>query len=214
MSYRVFLTARIAGPRDTAGYEVTHVVDSIVADSGSFMPPTLNLVAARGLRFAGRLTPSGEVRDITPSDTAQARLFGQLLGSVRDFYPRLPAQGLRADASWIDTLTTTERSAGSEVVLRAVRQWTARGWEECYGRRCLRLESEGSHTVLGSGEQGGQPFEMTGSGTRRGLDFVSADGRYLGGEARDSASILVTLPAQGMTVPIRQMVHSTVTVLP
>jgi hypothetical protein len=115
---------------------------------------------------------------------------------------------------WTDTVTTSERGGGAEVVLSGIRQSTATGWEQCPAARCLRIDVQGPYTVLGTGEQGGQPFELVGSGTRRALEFVSADGRYLGGELRDSASLSVTLPAQGMTIPIRQTLHCTVTVLP
>jgi hypothetical protein len=214
MSYRAFIAATIAPGDDAAGHVVTHVVDSIIPDSGSFLPPTVNFAVARGLRLTGRLAPSGVVTEVTPSDSVQAKFAGQFLGSMRDFYPRLPPGGLHAGSWWTDTTTTSERNAESEVALRAVLHHTATGWADRAGRRSIRVEVEGSYTVLGTGERSGQPFELTGSGTRWAVEFLSADGRYLGGEARDSASLSVSLPAQGMTVPIRQMLRSTTTVLP
>jgi hypothetical protein len=60
----------------------------------------------------------------------------------------------------------------------------------------------------------GQPLEVTGTGSRSSIQFVAIDGRYLGGEAHDSSAIVVGVPMQGMTVPVRQITHSTVTVLP
>lgn len=214
MAYRVFLSARVAGPADTAGYAVTHTVDSIVPDSAAFVPPNVNFAAARGLRFSGRLTPWGEVRGVTASDSLQAANLGQLLGSLCDFYPRLPRGGLQPGATWTDTVTSAGCGPASEVVSHAVLQSTAAAWEPCHGARCVRVEVQGPYTLLGTGERGGQPFELVGSGTHWALEFVSADGRYLGGELRDSASLSVNLPAQGMTIPIRQILHSTVTVLP
>lgn len=214
MSYRAYVSARIAEPADALGYEVSHTIDSIVADSGSFVPPTVNLAVARGLRLTGRLGPSGAVHDVVPSDTAQARFASQFLGSLRDFYPRLPAGGLRPWSSWTDTTTSTERTAGSEVAQRAVSDHRASGWTYCDGARCLRVDVDGSYTVFGSGEQGGQPFELVGNGTRTMVQLLSAGGHYLGGETRDSAMLSVTLPAQGMTVPIRQTLYYTIAVSP
>ncbi|MGH7699295.1 MAG: hypothetical protein ACREMJ_02075 [Gemmatimonadales bacterium] len=214
MSYRVFLTAIITGPADSAGYPVSHAVDSLVADSGSFVPPTVNFAAARGLRFTGRLAASGEMRDVTPSDSITARQFAQFLGNPRDFYPRLPPDGLTATAAWTDTLTTTERSSAGEVRVHAIQQAAAVGWEARGGVPCLKVEVRGTFAMEGVGEQAGQPYELTGSGTRRAVEFVSRDGRYLGGETRDSMNLAVSLPAQGVTIPIRQVLHSTVTVLP
>src|SRR2546425_8639037 len=46
----VFLTAAIAAPADSLGYQTTFTVDSMVVDSGSTLPPGVSPVAARGLR--------------------------------------------------------------------------------------------------------------------------------------------------------------------
>jgi hypothetical protein len=214
MSYSLFLTAAISGPADSTGYAVVHTVDSVVADSGSFVPPTVNFAAARGLRFSGRLLPTGIVRNTAASDSAAAQSFGQFLGNLRDFYPRLPPAGLSPQATWTDTTTTSDRVAGGEVQVQSSHTSAATGWEARGGAQCLRIETQGTFTVHGVMSQGGQPMEMSGTGTRRGMACVSADGRYLGGEQRDSTSLNVSLPVQGVTVPIRQVVQTTVTVLP
>jgi hypothetical protein len=214
MSYRVFVTARITGPLDSGGYGVAHVVDSVVPDSGTFVPPTVNFAAVRGLQFRARLTPTGTVRDAIPSDSVTAQTFSQFVGNIRDFYPRLPTTGLLPDAAWTDTVTTDDRPEGGQVQVHAIHQSTVTGWEPRAGVQCLRIQVRGTFTLQGLGERGGQPYELMGNGTRSALEFVSADGRYLGGETHDSMSLSVSLPAQGMTMPIRQVLNSTITVLP
>ena len=69
-------------------------------------------------------------------------------------------------------------------------------------------------TIKGSGQQVGQPFEVAGTGVRSGTDFVAVDGRYLGGESRDSTAMTITLPIQAMTIPRKQVSRTTVSVLP
>jgi hypothetical protein len=214
MSYRVFVTAKITGPPDSAGYAVVHAVDSVVPDSGTFVPPTVNFAAVRGLRFNGRLTAIGAVRDAIPSDSVTAKTFSQFIGNIRDFYPRLPPTGLVPDAAWTDTVTTTDPAEGGEVQVYRIHQAIVTGWEPRAGVQCLRIQVHGTFTLQGAGEQGGQSYELMGNGTRSALEYVSQDGRYLGGETHDSLSLSVSLPAQGMTVPIRQVLHSSVTVLP
>ena len=214
LSYRVFISTAIAGPADSSGFAVIHTVDSIIPDSGSYIPPTVNFIAVKGLRMTGRLSPNGAVRDPTPSDSVVAQQFSQFLGNLRDFYPRLQPSGLVPGAAWIDTVTSTDRAAGGEVQVRATNQSTVSGWETREGAQCLRIEVQGTFTLQGVGEQQGQPYELMGNGTRAATGFVSVDGRYVGGETRDSMSLAVSLPAQGLTVPIRQVVHSSVTVLP
>lgn len=210
---RLFISATIVGPADSAGYPLTFTLDSIVPDSGSAIPPTLNLASARGLKYIGRLTPSGEFRQTSSSDSTLAQTFAQIVGAFRNFYPRIPAGGLTLGAEWTDTTSTSDR-AGVEVNVKAVARSRATTWEERNGARCLRVEVSSAYSVAGAGEQMGQPLEVTGTGTRTGVQFVAIDGRYLGGEAHDSSSMLIGLPMQGMTVPVRQISHSTVTVLP
>jgi len=210
---RLFLSATIVGPADSAGYPLTFAVDSIVPDSGSVIPPTMNLTSARGLRYTGHLTPTGEFKQATTSDSGLAQTFAQIVGGFRNFYPRLPPGGLTLGAEWTDTSSTKDR-AGIEVTVKAIARSRATTWEERNATRCLRVEVSSTYSVVGSGEQGGQPLELSGTGTRTGVQFMAIDGRYLGGVAHDSSAIIVTLPVQGMTVPVRQISHSTITVLP
>lgn len=210
---RLFLSTTIAGPADSAGYPVTFTLDSIVPDSGSAVPPTVNLASARGLRYSGRLTPTGEFRQTATSDSTLAQTFAQAVGSFRNFFPRIPPGGLTLGAEWTDTSSTSDR-AGVDVTVNSIAHSRATAWEQRNGARCLRIEVSSAYSVAGAGDQGGQPLEVTGTGTRTGVQFVAVDGRYLGGEAHDTSSILVGLPLQGMTVPVRQISHSTITVLP
>jgi hypothetical protein len=210
--FRLFVAATIAGPADSTGYPITFTLDSIVPDSGSQVP-TLNLVSARGLRYSGRLTPVGEFRQHATSDSALAQTFTQIVGGFRTFYPRLPPGGVSLGAEWTDTVSTSDR-AGIDVTIKAIGHSRAAAWEQRNGTRCLRLEVSSTYTVVGAGEQGGQPLEVSGTGTRTGVHFLAVDGRYLGGEVHDTSAIVVGLPVQGMTVPVRQVSHATIAVLP
>ena len=60
----------------------------------------------------------------------------------------------------------------------------------------------------------GQQYDISGTGRRNGIDYVAADGRYLGGESQDTTTMTISLPVQGLTIPRKQMSKSTVTVLP
>jgi hypothetical protein len=210
--FRLFVAATIAGPADSAGYPVTFTLDSIVPDSGSVVPPSVNLAAARRLMYIGRLTPAGEFRQTATSDSALAQTFAQIVGGFRNFYPRLPPGGVTLGAEWTDTLTTSDR-AGIDVTIKSIAHSRAATWEQRNGTRCLRLEVGSAYSVVGTGEQGGQPLEVSGTGTRTGVQFLAVDGRYLGGEVHDSSAIVVGLPIQGMTVPVRQVSHATIAVL-
>jgi hypothetical protein len=210
---RAFFAVTITGPADTSGYPTTITIDSIVPDSGTTPPMGINLGAAKALSFVGRLTPRGEFRNQSASDSVAAQALAPVVGSFKNFFPRIPPGGLTVGAAWTDTTIENDRAAGS-VTVTSINRAHAAAWEDHHAARALRLEVASDFTIKGSGQQAGQPFEVVGSGVRSGVDFVAADGRYLGGESHDSSSMTITLPIQAMTIPRTQVSKTTVTVLP
>ena len=210
---QIFFAVTIAGPADSSGYATTVTIDSIAPDSGTTAPMGINLSLAKGLSFTGRLGPTGEFRNPVASDTVLAQTLAPVVGSFRNFFPRIPAAGVTLGSSWIDTVTTSDRAAGA-VTVTTINQSRATAWEQRNGVRCLRLEVASTFTIRGAGDQNGQPFEVNGTGRRTGLDFIAVDGRYMGGEANDSTSMTINLPVQSMTIPRTQVSRSTVTVRP
>ncbi len=210
---RIFFAVTISGPADSAGYPTTITVDSIAPDSGTAAPMGINLGAAKALSFAGRLTPRGEFRRQVPSDSTAAQSLSPIVGSFRNFFPRLPGTGMTLGATWTDTTTENDRAAGS-VTVTSISRSHAAAWEDRGGVHTMRVEVASDFTIKGGGQQAGQPFEVAGAGVRSGVDYIAVDGRYMGGESHDSTSMTITLPIQAMTIPRTQVSKTTVTVLP
>jgi hypothetical protein len=211
---RVFIGVIITGPADSTGYPATFTVDSILPDSGTPQPIADILSRVRALVLAGRLAPRGDFQGSTTSDTASAQSIAQLVGNFRDFLPRIPAQGVRVGTAWTDTMALTQRGGGGAVTRQATIHSTATAWEEHAGTRSLRIESSATYSLVGSGQNGGQAFEVGGTGTTTARAFIAEDGRFLGGESQDSTSLTVSLPAQGLAIPVTQVLRSTVLVRP
>ncbi len=211
---KIYVVAAITGPADSVGYPASFAVDSIVADSGAPAPIADNMSKIRKLVFMGRVAPRGDFVNAVPSDSALAQGVVQLLESFRDFLPRLPSEGLKLGATWTDTVETTLKGSGSEVSRRAIAQATATAWEDHLGARSLRIVATQTFRVAGSGKNMGQPFELSGAGTGSSVAYIAIDGRYLGGEAQDSTALTVRLTVQGVAVPVMQLKHTTVAVLP
>lgn len=214
LGWRTFVATTVTGPTETAGYPAIFTIDSIKPDSGVTLPPWMDLAAARGLRFVGHLAPTGEFRGGRATDSAVAENVAMLVGRFQTFYPRIPAAGVSLGDSWTDTLTLTERGAGRLTVRKTIRRVHAAAWEETPAGRALRLEVSEHYDVTESGSGGGQPFEAKGSGVSASVERVGAGGRFLGTVARDSTNLTITLTAQGLTIPRRQITTTTVTVLP
>jgi len=217
LKYALYLTAAIGAPGDSIGLPATFTVDSIVVDSASRLPPQIDLSAARGFRVSGRLVPTGEFIS-GPCDTASAAAsLGSLLPRFRNFFPRLPAGGVIPQTSWTDSTKAIDPatcSGGTALTTRSENHRAATTWEDRDGIRALRLETTATYQFNGSGDQGGSPFTLSGSGVGTGVQFLSTDGRYVGGEVRDSSTLTIDLSVQGVSIPRRQLAHTTVTVLP
>jgi len=211
---RIFVSVAVTGPADGAGYPASFTVDSIAPDSTTPHPVAENLAKVRALVFAGRLAVRGDFQASATSDTVSAQTIAQLVGNFRDFLPRIPAQGLKLGAAWTDTNTVTQRGNGGAVTRRSTGYSQAVGWEDRAGTRSLRIEANATYSLTGSGENGGQPFEVNGTGITSARSYIAEDGRFLGGESRDSTTLTVSLPAQGLAIPVTQVLQSSVTVRP
>src|SRR6266516_818447 len=148
---RAFFAVTIIGPADTSGYPTTITIDSIVADSGTTAPMGINLGAAKALSFAGRLTPKGEFRNQKASDSTAAQSLAPVVGSFKNFFPRLPATGLTLGATWADTVTENDRAAGS-VTVTSINRSHAVAWEDRMATRALRVDVLSDFTVKGTGK--------------------------------------------------------------
>ena len=209
-----FVSVIISGPADSSGYPAIFSVDSMVPDSGTPQPVADNMARVRALIFTGRLAPRGEFVGAAASDTMNAQSLTQLLGNFRDFLPRIPPEGLKLGAAWTDTVAVTQRGGGGAVTRRSTVHSAAPAWEEHAGVHSLRIESSATYSVVGSGQNGTQPFEVRGTGTAAARTFIAEDGRFLGGESQDSTTLTVSLPEQRLTIPVIQVLHSTVVVWP
>jgi hypothetical protein len=195
--------------RSGDGYQMTFVLDSVVADAGSFLPPD-SLAAAAGSRWTARLLPDGQLLELTLDSTRGRPRTGvgdQTARTLEVLYPVLPPEGVRAGAVWNDSVNTTVETSGFNVTERGLVRYTASaaaGGVQVVGTGALRQE--------GSGMQFGQELEMSGEGTRTITYRLDGNGRVLGARGTDGASLQIIVPAVGQTVPLTQNSRFDVTI--
>ncbi|HLZ45717.1 MAG TPA: hypothetical protein VKQ05_08565, partial [Gemmatimonadales bacterium] len=131
-----FFRVTITGPSDSAGYPTRVTIDSVIPDSGTTVPMAINLTAAKELAFTGHLTSQGDFINQTASDSAAAQSLSPIVGSFRNFFPRLPASGVTLGASWTDTLTLNDRAVG-DVTVKSINHSHAASWDDRAGTRSL-----------------------------------------------------------------------------
>jgi hypothetical protein len=190
-------------------YRMTFVLDSVVAEAGSFLPPD-SLTAAAGSRWTARLRPDGQLLDLT-LDSVRGRprtgVGDQTARTLEVLFPVLPAEGVRAGAAWSDSVSTRIETGGFNVTERGLVRYTAAdgaGGIQVVGTAALRQE--------GSGSQFGQELEMSGEGSRTITYRLDANGRLLGASGTDGAALQIIVPAVGQTVPLTQNSRFDVTI--
>lgn len=199
LSVRVSVFAEAEG-----GLAAAMVIDSVVEFEGSaILLPAAQAKQLAGATFTGPMSPGGELSRLTGDTTTT--LGRQLIGRLREFFPRLPAAGAQAGAQWTDTSRTTTSSADIELAILTITRYEALGWTDVEGGRALAIRATAHYTVEGAGEQMGRHVEITGTGRRYAEHLVRSDGRYLGKVSADTAQLAATVAALAVTVPITQL---------
>lgn len=220
----------IQGQRQTSDLALTYVVTiSVAPDSGSLLraaivldsilPDSTGLVPdrerarARGARFTGRLEPDGRLTGVEGPDSVLPARLPQLATGFRQIFPRIPTRGARPGDAWTDTTQSTTHASQAEVVLTVVSDHRVAGWSEYAGQPALELLVRSQYTLSGTGAQFGQPFTLDGTGVRSARQYLTAEGRYLGGHWADTSTVDVTLSQMGMLIPGRQVRYDTLALL-
>jgi hypothetical protein len=178
------------------GFSIT--VDSAKSDAPAGQPSGEKLV---GKTVTGTVSPTGRVLSFSaPVDSAVTEAEFR---SLRSFFVRLPDKAARGSAV-TDTVADTINTQGLEIKQFVVMTSTVAGDTTIDGQRAIILERNGTLSMSGDGEQGGQELLLEGKGTVTGKLYVSADGGLLGGQIQNDAEMSVTVPAANMSIPITQ----------
>jgi len=190
------------------GMPVTMVLDSIVVD-GQLGVSESEIAAAQGTGFAALLQSTGELTGFTGGDTTMP-LVRRLTSRLSDFFPRIPPDGAQPDQRWSDSTESVTDVGGVLLTVRAANGHEALDWTSYAGRRALAIRTVSDYTLSGTGEQSGQSLSLDGSGRRHAIEYLSAEGVYLGATAADTLEFEVLLTQIGMVIPGRQWSADTI----
>ena len=194
---------------DTGGYRATIVLDSLQAAVGGVPVVLDSIIPAQGTRWTARLTPAGELGALKADRTST--LGDQIGSNLRGLFPSLPPSGVRAGMAWTDTTEVPIRADAFDAVERSLTRYQAESSDESQAGRALKLESQGTYRRTGQGTQYDQKLEMTASGSRSAVHYLSLDGALVSARGSDSGDMTITVPAVGQTVPVKQAGTYTIT---
>ncbi|HJR17503.1 MAG TPA: hypothetical protein VJ808_11670 [Gemmatimonadales bacterium] len=187
---------------DTGGYQVTIVLDSLQASAGGVPAALDSLVPAWGTRWTGTLTANGELSALKAD---RSTTFGDQVGaSLRSLFPTLPPGGVRAGMEWADTIDVPIRADAFNATERGITSYRAVDSDDPKARKAIKLESNGSYDRTGKGMQFEQQLEMSASGTRSAVHYLSEDGFVISARGSEAGDMTITVPAVGQTVPVKQ----------
>jgi hypothetical protein len=188
--------------RDTAGYQATIVLDSLQAAVGGVPATPDSIIPARGTRWTATLTPEGELSALWAD---RSTTLGDQIGSnLRSLFPALPPGGARIGMEWTDTAEVPIRADAFDATERSLTNYRAVESDDPRAKKAIKLESSGSYQRTGRGKQYDQQLEMTASGMRSAVHYLSPDGTLVSARGSDSGNMTITVPAVGQTVPVKQ----------
>jgi hypothetical protein len=200
--FTIGLTSAVVAAADSA-LAATITVDSVPVLSGAASLVAGNIERAVGRSVRGRLHPTGRLAAEPVTDAALGAL-PQVATLLAEFFPTIPAQGLRAGDRWTDTSTTETHSNGLDIVIDAVRDYEALAWTPWAGESALALQATARYTVSGTGTMSGQPITLSGDGVRAERFYLGTSGAFLGSVIRDSSSAAAQVAALGLSIPVLQ----------
>ncbi|MEO8090562.1 MAG: hypothetical protein ABI703_09720 [Gemmatimonadales bacterium] len=197
---------------DTTGYQVTIVLDSLQASAGGVPAVLDSLVPAWGTRWTGRLTTEGKLSTLTAD---RSTTLGDQVGpTLRGLFPSLPPGGVRTGMEWTDTTDVPIRADAFDATEHGITSYRAVDSDDPRAKKAIKLESSGSYERTGKGVQFQQQLEMSGSGTRTAVHYLSQDGALLSARGSDVGDMTISVPAVGQTVPVKQAGIYVVTAIP
>jgi hypothetical protein len=202
---------RLTLARDNGGYIATIVLDSLQSSVGGVPAVLDSIIPARGTRWTATITPNGELSALKAD---RSSTLGDQIGSnLRNLFPALPFGGVRADMEWVDTTEVPIRADAFDAVERSLTRYRSSESDDPRASNALRLESNGTYQRSGKGTQYDQQLEMTASGKRSAVHYLSLDGMLIAAQGNDSGDMTITVPAVGQTVPVKQAGTYTITAL-
>jgi hypothetical protein len=174
------------------------VIDSMKGDSATPIPLEV-MDSVRGGEFRAFLDRSGKPSPLTPTGTSPAA--SQVQGLLSDFFPWVRA-GFKVGEAWADTAVQTTGAGSDTVTVRRVTNYRAAASEMRGKVKAMRINTDHTSAVAGSQPTPQGPAKIEGSGRGSGAYYVSADGRYLGGEWQLSNSLNLSGSFTPQPVPV------------
>ena len=206
LSTRHLLTVDVSRKaKDTLA--IGYTWDSAAATSTGAIPaPDLSKVG--GTKSGGLSSVTGKMYSFDPGKAAAEGMPD--MEEFEMFLPIVTAANKKVGDSWVDTVTISGNRGGIDVNTTIIIKSTYAGDTTYAGEKSWRIQRNLQFTVAGSGVQQETAIVVEGSGTGERTDYITSKGVYMGSALTQTSKSTVTLPANGMTIPMTTTVTSKV----
>jgi len=187
-------------------------VDSIRVSS-TLDAPAPDIAELQGAKFTGTMSPRGRVYSLAPAAGTTDGKLGATATALKRFLPLLPARSLAPGASWADTVVEHPTVGTIKITSSSVTTYKVAGDTTVSGQHAWRIDRYTTIAQLGKGMEGGQPLEISSSGTVTGMQFFTDKGVLLGGQSTQRTDLQEKMN-ESEGAPIQQTFKSTVELLP
>src|SRR5450432_2527036 len=195
---------------DTLAIAIT--VDSIRVSSTLDAPPP-DIAVLQGAKFTGTMSSRGHIYTMTPASGSADGKLGATAIALKRFLLLLPPRSLTAGASWADTVVEHPSVGTLKITSSSVTTYKVAGDTTVSGQHAWRIDRYTTIAQLGKGTEGGQPLEISGSGTVTGMQYFTDKGILLGGQSTQRTDLQEKMN-ESEGAPIQQTFKSTVELLP
>jgi hypothetical protein len=186
---------------------LTYTWDSAsVTTTGAIPAPDVSKVG--GTKASGLASVTGKMYSFDPGKAAVEGMPN--MAEFEMFLPTVKAADKKVGESWVDTLTVTGNRNGIDVSTTIIVTSKMAGDTTYAGENSWRIQRNLAFTVSGAGAQQNMALVIEGTGTGERTDYITSKGVYLGSALLQTSKSTVTLPANGMTIPMTTTVTSRV----
>jgi hypothetical protein len=176
-----------------------------VATTGGIPAPDLSKV--NGTKAGGLASATGKMYSFDPGTAADGM---PNMAEFEMFLPIVTPVNKKVGDSWVDTVTVSGNRGGIDVNTTIVVTSKMAADTSYDGEKSWRIQRNLTFTVSGAGAQQNMAIVIEGTGTGERTDYITSKGVYLGSALVQSSKSTVTLPANGMTIPMTTTVTSKV----
>ena len=192
--------------------KIAMTLDSIRVTSTLDAPPP-DIAVLQGAKFTGTMSPRGHVYTLAPASGSSDGKLTATATALKRFLLLLPPRALAAGTSWADTVVEHPSVGTIKITSSSVTTYKVASDTTVNGQRAWRIDRYTTIAQLGKGTEGGQPLEISSSGTVTGSQFFSDKGVLLGGQSTQRTDLQEKMN-ESEGAPIQQTFKSTVELLP